>query len=113
MSKTIAELEAKKQKNEKKIEQLEHKLQRINNRESYLTKGDRSKRTHRLCVRAGFIEHCVPALKELTEPEYCDLFEHILGLPDVREIIEKTIAAHRVRARHQASCQFGDLPKQP
>ena len=45
--KTIPELEAEKAENERKITQLQHKKQQLENRITYYEKGDRRKRAHR------------------------------------------------------------------
>ncbi|MBR4959974.1 MAG: DUF3847 domain-containing protein, partial [Clostridia bacterium] len=67
---------------------------RINNRIQHLNEVDRKKRTHHLCTRMGYIEHCVPKLKELTESEFYDLFDSLLNLPDVKELIEQAVRSH-------------------
>ena len=95
--KTIPELEAEKTAAEQKIEQLKHQNERLDNRIRYLNKGDRSKRTHRLCSRMGYIEHCAPELQTLTEAEFYDLFEHVLRQPDVRKAIERAVHSHNAR----------------
>ena len=96
--KTIEELKAEKASLEAKAEQLRHRNERIDNRIRYLTAGERNKRTHHLCSRMGFIEHCIPELKNLTEAEFCDLFEHLLSQPEVRSMIDKAIVSHHHRA---------------
>lgn len=98
MNKTIEELHNEKADLEKQIDQLTHKNARIENRIRYLTKGERNRRTHHLCSRMGFIEHCIPELKNLTEAEFCDLFEHLLSQPEVRSMIDKAIVSHHHRA---------------
>ena len=72
---------------EKKLEQLQHNQQRLENRKSYYEKADRKKRTHRLCTIAGTIESIAPDIKLLTLPEVNELMETILGLPDVQQAI--------------------------
>ena len=46
--KTIPQLEAEKAENERKISQLQHKKQQLENRITYYEKGDRRKRAHHL-----------------------------------------------------------------
>ena len=48
--KTIPELEAEKAENERKITQLQHKKQQLENRITYYEKGDRRKRAHHLIL---------------------------------------------------------------
>lgn len=84
----------KKQPMKKKVAQLQHQNERLTNRIRYLNKGDRSRRTHRLCARMGYIEHCAPELQKLTEAEFYDLFEHLLRQPDVKSVIERAVRGH-------------------
>ena len=54
--KTIPELEAEKAENERKITQLQHKKQQLENRITYYEKGERRKRAHHLITRGAAIE---------------------------------------------------------
>ena len=47
--KTLEQLRAKKERAETQLAQEKHKLNRLENRKKYLEKGERQKRTHRLC----------------------------------------------------------------
>ena len=80
---------------EKKLEQLQHKQRRLENRKSYYEKADRKKRTHRLCTIAGTIESIAPEIKELTLPEVNELLEGILEMPDVQRAIHNAVLLHR------------------
>ena len=61
--KSIPELEAEKPENERKLSQLQHKKQQIENRITYYEKGDRRKRAH----------HLTPyALRELVKGVYIE-----------------------------------------
>ena len=44
----LEKLRAEKEKNEKEIEQLTHKITRLENRQKYFVDGERKRRTHRL-----------------------------------------------------------------
>lgn len=68
--KTIPELEAEKAENERKITQLQHKKQQLENRITYYEKGDRRKRAHHLITRGAAIESVAPLTKVLTETEF-------------------------------------------
>ena len=92
--KTIEELKAEKAGWEEKLKQIEHREARINNRIRHLNEADRKKRTHHLCTRMGYIEHCVPELKDLTEAEFYGLFDTLLNLPDVKKQIEQAVRSH-------------------
>ncbi|MGN8660984.1 DUF3847 domain-containing protein [Catenibacterium mitsuokai] len=65
--KTIPQLEAEKTENERKLSQLQHKKQQIENRITYYEKGDRRKRAHHLITRGAAIECIAPLTKVLTE----------------------------------------------
>ena len=47
--KTLEQLRAEKERAETQLAQEKHKLNRLENRKKYLEKGERQKRTHRLC----------------------------------------------------------------
>ena len=81
--------------NESKLAQLKHQQERLENRISYYEKGERKKRTHRICTIAGALESIAPEIRELTTPEVSNLLESILNLPDVRRAIHNTVLLHR------------------
>ena len=81
--------------NESQLAQLKHQQERLENRITYYEKGERKKRTHRLCTIAGALESIAPGIKELTTPEVSELLEYILNLPDVRRAIHNTVLLHR------------------
>ena len=89
MSKSKEELIEEKIKNEKEIEILEHQKQRLENRIEYLTKGERTKRTHRLCEKGGAIESVCPETKDMTSAEFYQLAEFVFTLTEVKEYIER------------------------
>ena len=47
--KTLEQLRTEKERAETQLLQEQHKLNRLENRKKYLEKGERQKRTHRLC----------------------------------------------------------------
>ena len=51
--KTLAELNAEKEKIEQQLAQEQHKKQRLENRIAYYERGDRTKRAHNLIVRSA------------------------------------------------------------
>ena len=81
--------------NESKLAQLKHQQERLENRISYYEKGERKKRTHRLCTIAGTMESIAPEIKELTLPAVNELLESILNLPEVRRAIYNAVLLHR------------------
>ena len=50
--KTLDQLRAEKERAETQLAQEQHKLEHLENRKKYLEKGERTKRTHRLCNEA-------------------------------------------------------------
>ena len=62
--KTLEQLRTEKERAETQLLQEQHKLERLENRKKYLEKGERTKRTHRLCNLGGTeaIADC-PALR--------------------------------------------------
>lgn len=64
--KTLDQLRAEKERAETQLAQEQHKLERLENRKKYLEKGERTKRTHRLCNLGGTIESLAPEVKDLT-----------------------------------------------
>ena len=91
MNKTKKQLLNEKEKNEQEIEILQHKIQRLTNRIEYLTKGEKAKRTHRLCEKGGAIESICPETKEMNSTDFYRLAEMIFGLPEVKKYIERSI----------------------
>ena len=67
--KTLEQLRAEKERAETQLLQEQHKLERLENRKKYLEKGERTKRTHRLCNLGGTIESLAPEVKDLTRTE--------------------------------------------
>ena len=90
----LEKLQQEKASVEKKVEQLQHNQQRLENRKSYYEKADRKKRTHRLCTIAGTIESIAPDIKLLTLPEVNELMETILSQPNVKQAIQSAIQNH-------------------
>ena len=51
MAKTLEQLRAEKERAETQLAQEQRKLQSLENRKKYLEKGERQKRTRRLCIQ--------------------------------------------------------------
>ena len=66
-AKTLEQLRAEKERAETQLAQEQHKLNRLENRKKYLEKGERTKRTHRLCNLGGTIESLSQTAKETME----------------------------------------------
>ena len=93
-TKTLEQLRADQERTEKELEQETHKLQRLENRKRYYEKGERSKRTHRLCNLGGTIESLAPEVKDLTRTEMTELMEHIFSLSEVQRAVRHMAITH-------------------
>ena len=91
---SLEQLRAEKERTEKELEQETHKLQRLENRKRYYEKGERSKRTHRLCNLGGTIESLAPEVKDLTRTEMTELMEHIFSLSEVQRAVRHMAITH-------------------
>ena len=80
--KTLEQFRAEKERAETQLAQEKHKLNRLENRKKYLEKGERQKRTHRLCNLDGTIESLAPEVKDLTRTEMTELMEYIFSLAE-------------------------------
>ena len=81
--------------NESQLEQLKHQQERLKNRIAYYEKGERKKRTHRLCTIAGTLESIAPGIKELTLPEVIELLEDIFSDPEAKRTVHNLVLLHR------------------
>ena len=81
--------------NESQLAQLKHQQERLENRIAYYEKGERKKRTHRLCTIAGTLESIAPGIKELTLPEVIELLEHIFSETEVKRTVHNCVLLHR------------------
>ena len=94
--KTIPELEAEKAENERKITQLQHKKQQLENRITYYEKGDRGTRAHHLITRGAAIESVAPLTKILTETEFYAFAEKVFSLPEIKGLLMQAINEHNI-----------------
>lgn len=92
--KTIPQLEAEKAENERKLLQLQHKKQQLENRITYYEKGDRRKRAHLLITRGAAIESVAPLTKVLTETEFYAFAEKAFTLTEVKGLLMEAINEH-------------------
>lgn len=61
----------------------------LKNRITYLERGERKKRAHRLITRGAAVESITPSLKSMGESEFYELMETILHLPEVVPLLPK------------------------
>ena len=92
--KTVPELKAELAANERKLSQLQHKKQQIENRITYYEKGDRRKRAHHLITRGAAIESVAPLTKVLTETEFYTFAEKALAVPEVKGFLMEAVNEH-------------------
>ena len=92
--KTIPQLEAEKAENERKLSQLQHKKQQLENRITYYEKGDRRKRAHHLITRGAAIESVAPQTKDLSESAFYAFAEQVFALTDTQRLLTKTVRDH-------------------
>ena len=101
--KTIPELEAEKAENERKLSQLQHKKQHLENRITYYEKGDRRKRAHHLITRGAAIESVAPLTKVLTEAKFYTFAEKVLAVPEIKCLLMEAVNEHN-RAEQKERC---------
>ena len=101
--KTIPQLEAEKTENERKLSQIQHKKQQLENRITYYEKGDRRKRAHHLITRGAAIESVAPLTKVLTETEFYAFAEKALAVPDVKGLLMEAVNEHN-QAEQKERC---------
>ena len=99
--KTLDQLQAEKEQAETQLAQEQHKLERLENRKKYYEKGERTKRTHRLCSLGGTVESLAPEVKELTRTEMTELMEHIFSLSEVRRAVRHMAITHINQANRE------------
>ena len=92
--------------NESKLAQLKHQQERLENRIAYYEKGERKKRTHRLCTIAGTLESIAPGIKELTLPEVIEVLEIIFSYPEAKSTVHNRVLLHRQKYREVDSGGF-------
>ena len=97
-AKTLEQLRAEKERAETQLAQEQHKLNRLENRKKYLEKGERQKRTHRLC---NPIESLAPEVKDLTRTEMTELMEHIFSLSEVQRAVRHMAITHISQANRE------------
>ena len=101
--KTLAELNAEKDKIEQQLAQEQHKKQRLENRAAYYEKGDRRKRAHHLITRGAAIESVAPLTKVLTETEFYAFAEKALAVPEIKGLLMEAVNEHN-RAEQKERC---------
>ena len=83
MSKELEQLRQEYAENEAKLQQYQHRVQRLEQRKKYYEKGERQKRAHRLITRGAAVESVAPEVKPMSEQGFYSLAEQIFSMPEV------------------------------
>ena len=89
MEKSRKELDKQLAEATAKLEQYQHKSQRLENRIRYYQQGERRKRTHRLITRGAAVESVVPKVRGMSERAFFVLMEQVFSLPDVNALVSQ------------------------
>ena len=87
MEKSREELEKELAQANAKLEQYQHKGQRLENRIKYYQQGDRKKRNHRLITRGAAVESIAPEVRGMSERAFFVLMEQVFSLPEVAALV--------------------------
>ncbi len=89
MNKKREELEKEYAEATVKLEQYQHKGQRLENRIKYYQQGDRKKRNHRLITRGADVESVAPEVRGMSQAAFRILVEQIFSLPEVAALVSR------------------------
>ena len=81
---------------EQQLKQEQHKLNRLQNRVSFLKESERKQRNHWLITLGATVESIEPKVKELSPKTFYFLAERIFLLDSVQELV-----AHAVEDNHE------------
>lgn len=94
----LGEIRMKQEDAEKKLQQAQHRKQRLENKMEYLSKkrfNNQKARNHRL-IHKGIAIECVDKnIELLTETEFYELTEDIFGDSSVKERVARMVAGRR------------------
>ncbi len=91
MKKSRKDLEKEYAENAAKLEQYQHKQQRLENRIHYYIEGDRKKRNHRLITRGAEVESVAPEVRGMSQSAFRLLVEQIFSLPEVTALVDRAV----------------------
>ena len=97
----LDQLRLEKERAELRLAQEQRRLTRLENRKQYYEKGERTKRTHRLCNLGGTIESLAPEVKDLTQTEITELMEYIFSLAEVQRAVRHMAITHISQANRE------------
>ena len=91
MNPKLEKLIAEKERNEREVEILQHRQQRLENRLAYIEGKERKARTHRLVTRGAAVEHLWPQVTPMSETTFYELMEKVLALPEAESILRSSL----------------------
>ena len=97
----LDQLRLEKERAELRLAQEQRRLTRLENRKQYYEKGERTKRTHRLCNLGGTVESLAPEIKDLTRTEMTELMEYIFSLAEVQRAVRHMAITHISQANRE------------
>ncbi len=89
MKKTREQLQKELDEANIKLEQYQHRIQRLENRLRYYTEGERKKRNHRLITRGADVESVAPEVCGMSQSTFRILVEQIFSLPEVTALVNR------------------------
>ena len=89
MDKSRKELEKEYDEATVKLEQYQHKGQRLENRIKYYQQGGRKKRNHRLITRRAAVESVAPEVRSMSERAFFLLMEKVFSLPEAAAMVSQ------------------------
>jgi len=89
MKKTREELQKELDEATAKLEQYQHRQQRLENRISDLKEVQRRKRNHRLITRGADVESVAPEVRGMSQNVFRILTEKIFSLPEVAALVRR------------------------
>lgn len=96
MKKTRDELQNKLAEAQRQYDQEQHRQQRLQNRKEYFETTTRRRRNHRLITRGAAMENIFPEVKPLTEREFYELAEQMVGAPGIPDLVHRAAFRHEV-----------------
>ena len=72
-----------------KLEQYQHKAQRLENRSRDQQNSGRKKRNHRLITRGAVVESIAPEVRSMSERAFFLLMEKVFSLPEVAALVSQ------------------------
>jgi len=89
MKKTREELQKELDEANIKLEQYQHRIQRLEKRLRYYTEGERKKRNHRLITRGADVESVAPEVRGMSQGAFRIFVEQIFSLPEVTALVDR------------------------